>query len=89
MAPGRKYFTLEKRAHRNGYNAKDEDGDSLEYDTWFRDEFNAPELLTPGFDTDDLWRRWKSELLVRLFLLLFFFLGFCFWILDLLVNPKA
>ncbi|KAI4164947.1 MAG: hypothetical protein LQ342_001580 [Letrouitia transgressa] len=63
MAPGRKYFTLEKRAHRNGYNAKDEDGDSLEYDTWFRDEFNAPELLTPGFDTDDLWRRWKSELL--------------------------
>lgn len=80
MAPGRKYFTLEKRAHRDGYNAKDEDGDSLEDDTWFRDQFNAPELLTPGFDTDDLWRRWKSELLVRR--------GF-FLFLDLLVNSRA
>ena len=62
MAPGRKYFTLETCAHRDGYKAMDEDGDTLTDDTLFRDEFKAPEILTTGFNTDDLWKRWKSEL---------------------------
>ncbi|KAL8983946.1 MAG: hypothetical protein Q9205_001946 [Flavoplaca limonia] len=62
MAAPREYFTMETCAHRDRYLGKDESGETMEGDTLWRDEYKAPELLRPGFDAEDVWRRWKSEL---------------------------
>lgn len=64
MAAPRKYFTMETCAHRDGYVAKDEAGKTLEGDTYWHDNYKSPKELRPGFDVDDVWRRWKSELMV-------------------------
>lgn len=63
MAAPRQYYTMETCAHRDGYISRDEIGESMERDTFWRDEYKAPEMLRPGFDIDDVWRRWKSELM--------------------------
>ena len=63
LAPGRKFYTLETQAHRDGYNKKDEDGKTLEGDTFWQREYNAPERLHTSFNTEDVWRRWKSKLM--------------------------
>ncbi|KAL8952332.1 MAG: hypothetical protein Q9222_001743 [Ikaeria aurantiellina] len=63
MAAPRKYYTMETCAHRDGYVARDESGETLEGDTFWRDEYKAPEILQPAFDVDDVWRRWKSDLM--------------------------
>ena len=60
MAPGRKFYTLETCAHRDGYNKPDVDGKTLQGDTHWEDTYGAPEILYTGFDTEDVWRRWKS-----------------------------
>ncbi|KAL8675070.1 MAG: hypothetical protein Q9168_000553 [Polycauliona sp. 1 TL-2023] len=62
MAAPREYFTMETRAHRDRYLGKDASGETVEGDTLWRDEYKAPDILKPGFDTEDVWRRWKSEL---------------------------
>ncbi|KAL8930772.1 MAG: hypothetical protein Q9208_000313 [Pyrenodesmia sp. 3 TL-2023] len=64
MAAPRKYYTMETCAHRDGYVAKDDAGETLEGDTYWRDKYKSPEVLRPGFDVDDVWRRWKSDLMV-------------------------
>ncbi|KAL8719460.1 MAG: hypothetical protein Q9225_003531 [Loekoesia sp. 1 TL-2023] len=53
MAAPRKYFTMETCAHRDDYVGRDEAGESLEGDTYWRDEYGAPEKLKPGFDVND------------------------------------
>ena len=63
VASSRDYYTLETCAHRDGYDRPDVDGQSFEKDTFWRDMCNAPEVLRPTFDTTDVWRRWKSELM--------------------------
>ena len=63
LAPGRNFYTLETRAHRDGYNKRDEDGKTLEGDTFWRIELRAPERLHTSFDAEDVWRRWKSGLM--------------------------
>lgn len=63
LAAPRSYYTLETRAHRDGYDQPDVDGATLKNDTFWRDKYNAPEILRPTFDTTDVWRRWKSELM--------------------------
>ena len=62
LAPGRNFYTLETLAHRDGYIKRDEDGKSLENDTFWRVELKAPERLHTSFDTEEVWRRWKSRL---------------------------
>lgn len=62
LAPGRRFYTLETLAHRDGYNKKDVDGKTLEGDTYWRIEHKAPERLHTSFDSEDVWRRWKSGL---------------------------
>jgi pyroglutamyl-peptidase len=62
MAPGRKFFTLETCAHRDGYNKKDVEGKTLERDTLWKEVYKSPEILHTSFDTEDVWRRWKSGL---------------------------
>lgn len=63
LAPGRNFYTLETLAHRDGYNKKDEDGKTLEGDTFWVIDLKAPERLYTCFDTEDVWRRWKSGLM--------------------------
>ncbi|KAL8692703.1 MAG: hypothetical protein Q9218_002324 [Villophora microphyllina] len=63
MAGPRRYYTMETRAHRDGYVARDEAGETMENDTlWFHD-YRSPEILKPAFDVEDVWRRWKSDLM--------------------------
>lgn len=62
MAPGRSFFTLETCAHRDGYNKKDVEGRMLVGDTFWKDAYQSPEILHTSFDTEDVWRRWKSAL---------------------------
>ena len=62
LAPGRNFYALETLAHRDGYNKKDEEGRNLAGDTFWRIELKAPERLHTSFDTEDVWRRWKSDL---------------------------
>ncbi|CAO1597286.1 hypothetical protein XANCAGTX0491_001103 [Xanthoria calcicola] len=63
MAAPREYFTMETCAHRDRYLGKDEAGETMEADTLWRDEYKAPEILRPGFDAEDVWKRWKSDLM--------------------------
>ncbi|KAL8836225.1 MAG: hypothetical protein Q9170_003002 [Blastenia crenularia] len=53
MAAPRKYYTMETCAHRDGYIARDEAGETLDGDTEWQDEYKAPEILRPGFDVED------------------------------------
>ena len=62
LAPGRNFYTMETLAHRDGYIKKDVDGKTLEGDTLWQREYNAPERLHTSFNTEDVWRRWKSGL---------------------------
>ncbi len=70
MAAGRRFYTLETRAHRDGYTLKDIEGkcdeeggyfdeDSGEWKpgTWEKEGYL--EILKTGFEDDDLWRRCK------------------------------
>ncbi|KAI4254680.1 MAG: hypothetical protein LQ352_002954 [Teloschistes flavicans] len=63
MAAPRRYYTLETCAHRDGYVAKDEAGETMEDDTRWSDGYKSPEILKPAFDFEDVWRRWKSDLI--------------------------
>ena len=63
MAAPRKYFTLETCAHRDGYIARDEADETMEDDSLWRGEYKSPEVLKPGFDIEDVWKRWKSNLM--------------------------
>lgn len=62
MAPGRKFFALETCAHQDGYDTKDVKGETMEGDTLWTEKYRAPSTLRPDFDTEDVWRRWKSGL---------------------------
>ena len=65
MAPGRKFFAFETCAHQGGYVRQDVTGETMESDTLWAEKYRAPSTLRPDFDTDDVWRRWKSGLVVR------------------------
>ena len=62
LAPGRTFYALETLAHRDGYNKKDEDGKTMEGDTFWQREYQAPERLHTSFRTENVWRHWKSRL---------------------------
>lgn len=65
MAPGRKFFALETCAHQDGYDRQDVKGKTMKGDTLWSVKYRAPSTLCPNFDTEDVWRRWKSGLVVR------------------------
>ncbi|KAI9720580.1 MAG: hypothetical protein M1812_002760 [Candelaria pacifica] len=72
MAAGRSFYTMETRAHRDGYTLRDvdgkedEEGSEIEDDgkkkegVWERE--GCPAILETGFESEDVWRRWKNEL---------------------------
>lgn len=61
MAAGRKYYSLESLAHRDGYEIMDIDGyipiEEEEY--WRRMEY--PEVLKPDLDVEKILGRWRSS----------------------------
>ena len=67
MATGCNYYTLETLAHRDDYTREDVDGLTMEGDLLWQKEYDAPEILHTSFDTEDVWRRWKSTLTVRFY----------------------
>lgn len=68
MAPGRDFYTLETLAHRDGYGREDVYGETLEGDTFWKDEYHAPKTLHTEFDTKDVLKRWKSGLEVDIYM---------------------
>ena len=66
VAGGRNYYTLETLAHRDYYTKKDVDGETMEGDTLWREEYKAPATLHTSYDTEDVWRRWKAGLTVSM-----------------------
>ncbi|MCJ1328740.1 hypothetical protein MMC10_005417 [Thelotrema lepadinum] len=62
MAGPRAYYSLETQAHRDGYLFPDEDGQTMEGDALWAG-WGAPAVLEPGFDSEDVWRRWKGGLM--------------------------
>lgn len=73
MATGRKFYCVERRGHRDGYAMRDVD-DELLGDTERREKegekwiwSGLPEELLSDINIDDVWRRWRTALPVRLF----------------------
>ncbi|RDL29920.1 Pyroglutamyl peptidase type [Venustampulla echinocandica] len=68
MASGRKFYSLERRGHRDGYVMKDVDGELLG-DAERREKEGArwvwhglPDELFTSVAVDDVWTRWRSSL---------------------------
>lgn len=62
LAANHQFYTMETRAHRDGYVRQDVRGETMENDVLWKDELHAPEILESTLDTVDVWRRWKSAL---------------------------
>jgi len=68
MASGRRFYSVERRGHRDGYNMRDVDGEFLgdeerqkvEGDKWIWAD--VPEELETACNIDDIWRRWRIAL---------------------------
>jgi len=66
LAAGRKYFTLERQSSRAPYsNLHDVDGHSLsdEFTETMWPSATFPQHLKPTFDVEDVWRRWRSNVI--------------------------
>lgn len=68
MASGRKFYSVERRGHRDGYMMRDVDNEFLgdaerrkqEQENWIW--HGLPEELLSSVDVDDVWRRWRTAL---------------------------
>jgi len=73
MASGRRFYSVERRGHRNGYGMEDVDNELLGDHARKKIEgderiwHGLPEILLSDADVDDVWRRWRIALPVRLF----------------------
>jgi pyroglutamyl-peptidase len=73
MASGRRFYSVERRGHRDGYGMEDVDNELLgdharkkiEGDKWIW--HGLPETLLSDADIDDVWRRWRIALPVRFY----------------------
>lgn len=64
LAAGRTFYTLERGAHRTGYGViPDVDGKRFPDDLAKQQWPNLPPILKTGFKAEDVWRRWRSNLL--------------------------
>ena len=70
MASGRKYYSVERRGHRDGYVMRDVD-DELLGDTEKKEAGEPwaweglPEEILSDINIDDIWRRWRAAVSVR------------------------
>jgi pyrrolidone-carboxylate peptidase len=62
MATTRNFYALECQASRDGYDKEDVTGATWETDTFWKEEYGAPEVLETGFDTELILKRWKKGL---------------------------
>ena len=63
LAAGRSYFTLERGAHRDGYDQiADVEGHKFSAERSSKVFGDCPAVLQPTFRVEDVWRRWRSEL---------------------------
>lgn len=65
MASGRRFYSVERRGHRDGYTIKDLDGNYLDRNAaespssyWH----GLPEEILSDVDITDVWRRWRIAL---------------------------
>jgi len=61
MASGRKFYSIERRGHRDGYIVKDVDG-KIPSEESKQDWEGLPKELMTDLDVDDIWRRWRTTL---------------------------
>ncbi|KAF2096770.1 peptidase C15, pyroglutamyl peptidase I-like protein [Rhizodiscina lignyota] len=62
MASGRTYYTLETTAYRDGYDRlKDVEGMTFSKEENEEIWGECPPVLQPGWDVDDVWRRWRGD----------------------------
>ncbi|KAE8452722.1 hypothetical protein EG329_013981 [Mollisiaceae sp. DMI_Dod_QoI] len=69
MASGRKFYSIERRAHRDGYHMRDVDNQFLNDELlhkrlgkeWIWD--GLPTELLSAVDVDDVWKRWRVNLM--------------------------
>jgi pyroglutamyl-peptidase len=72
MASGRRFYSVERRGHRDGYGMEDVDNEllgdharrNIEGEDWVW--HGLPEKLLSAVDIDDVWRRWRIAMPVRL-----------------------
>jgi pyroglutamyl-peptidase len=72
MASGRRFYSVERRGHRDGYGMEDVDQKlledharkAIEGEKWIW--HGLPDDLLSSVDVDDVWRRWRIALPVRL-----------------------
>ena len=68
MAFGRKFYSVERRGHRDGYYMKDVNDEFLEDDERHNREGDywiwsgLPEEILSDTNIDDIWRRWRTAL---------------------------
>ncbi|KAF2815186.1 peptidase C15, pyroglutamyl peptidase I-like protein [Mytilinidion resinicola] len=63
LAAGRTFYTLERGAHRTGYNSiPDVDGKLFSEAEVAARWPHLPPILKTAFKTDDVWRRWRAQL---------------------------
>jgi pyroglutamyl-peptidase len=75
MASGRRFYSVERRGHRDGYVMRDVDNEFLgdaerrkqEGEKWIWN--GLPEELLSSVAIDDVWRRWRTTLPVCALLL--------------------
>lgn len=68
MAMGRRYYSVERRGHRNGYEMPDETGSCLEDserhkvegDKWIW--HGLPDELLTSANVEDVWKSWRVAL---------------------------
>lgn len=68
MASGRRFYSVERRGHRDDYLMRDVDDQLLRDDERARQEGDkwvwngVPDELLTGTNIDDIWRRWRAAL---------------------------
>lgn len=68
MATARKFYSVERRGHRDGYVMRDVDNELLEDEERKKEEgdkwiwHGMPEKILTDVDIDDVWRRWRTAL---------------------------
>ncbi|RFU25761.1 hypothetical protein B7463_g10573, partial [Scytalidium lignicola] len=62
MADTRSYYAVEIQAHRDNYIMEDVVGETLKGDTFWKEEFGSPEVLSTRIKSSDLLKKWKQNL---------------------------
>ena len=63
MATSRKFYSVERRGHRDGYEMRDVDGELLSDTEEGKQEWDGlPKELHTDVNVDDVWQRWRAAI---------------------------